>query len=478
MASYLVGSGGKLPMRVKLLYGWGDLFGGGALNLIGFYYLIFLTDVVNINPAWAGLVILASKGWDAVSDPLMGIITDRTGTRLGRRRPYFIVNVFSVPLCMVLLWFPAPFSSELQRFLFALTGYLIFSTASTVLMVPYLSMMPILARDYGDRISLNAIKMAFSFGAGILAAVVPMQIVAAFGEPQKGYPAMALILGLFYALPWIFISLGLREPDSRGETSAERFGFAQFFAPLRLRSFRYLSGIYLGAFLVLDIMSGLIAYYMTHVLGRPGDLRIVLGVLIVCQLLSMPAVSILAKRIGKNRMAILAALVWIGSVAFMALSPADWPAWVIYLQAAITGFGVCGSLVMPWALYPDAADVGELAFSRDCAGSFSGLMTFFRKLASAVALFIIGLVLQYSGYLRPEAAGLPVVQPASALAAIRLLLCLGPVVLLGMVILLAAKNPLTKESYDVVRRRLDFLRGASDRDVAEDELRPVLEKLV
>ena len=84
MKTYTVGTEGKLPVKAKLIYGWGDLFGGGALNLVGFYYLIFLTDVMNINPAWAGLVILVSKIWDAVSDPLMGVITDHTRTRIGK----------------------------------------------------------------------------------------------------------------------------------------------------------------------------------------------------------------------------------------------------------------------------------------------------------------------------------------------------------------------------------------------------------
>jgi oligogalacturonide transporter len=485
MRPYLVGSTVKLPLSVKLLYGWGDLFGGGALNLVGFYYLIFLTDVVRINPAWAGLIILLSKAWDAVSDPMMGLITDRTRSRWGRRRPWFMVSVVTIVVSLGLLWFPPAFQEEAYRFLFALFGYLFFATASTVLMVPYLSMMPTLARDYNERTSLNAVKMGFSFVAGIIAAIVPMKIVAAFPDIRHGYAVMGLVFGLFYAVPWIFISIFIKEPDSRNDEFKSSFRVADFLAPFKVRSFRYLAGIYLGAFLVLDLMSSLLAYYMTYVLGRPGDLTTTLGILIVCQLVSLPLVTALSKRLGKNRTLILAALVWIASVAFIALSPVSWPSWVIYVQAAVTGFGVCGSLVMPWTMYPDTVDVGTLALGRDCAGSFSGLMTFFRKMASALALFMVGLVLQLSGYVRPteELSGaasklVGQAQPDSALLAIRLLLCLAPLALLALAIVLAARTPLVRATHSIVRRRLSYMRGESQEDVPAEEFDGALERLV
>ena len=80
----------KLGFWQKTAYGLGDIFGGGSLTLIGFYYLIFLTDVVRISPALAGTVILISKVYDAITDPFEGVLSDRTRTRFGRRKPYLI----------------------------------------------------------------------------------------------------------------------------------------------------------------------------------------------------------------------------------------------------------------------------------------------------------------------------------------------------------------------------------------------------
>lgn len=485
MKHYRVGSTEKLPLAAKLIYGWGDLYGGGALNLVGFYYLIFLTDVARIDPAWAGFIILVSKAWDAVSDPLMGVVTDRTRTRIGKRRPYFIVNIFSVILALAVLWYSPPFPQEWLRFLYALFAYVLFSTVSTVLMVPYLSMMPSLARDYNERTSLNAVKMAFSFSAGILAAVLPMQLVHSFADVEKGYSIMGLVFGIVFSIPWIVIALYFREDDSRGDAPPASFDLREFVAPLKIRSFRFVTGIYLGAYLVMDLMSSLIAYYMTYVLGRPADLKIVLGVLILFQLFSMPVVTFLARKIGKAKTAILCSVVWILSVATIAVTPATWPSFVIYLQAAITGFGVCGALVMPWSMYPDVADVGRLATGRDCAGSLSGLMTFFRKFASAFALFIVGLVLRISGYARPTEEVVDgvkrivnQVQADSVLGAIRALLSLAPLLLLGLVIVLAARYPLGQDAHAAVRRKLDYLDGVASEDLGAEESEALLRSLV
>ncbi len=125
----------KLPLKTKLIFGSGDIFGGASVNMVSLYYLIFLTDVVRIPPSLAGTVILISKIWDAFSDPLMGILTDRTRTRLGKRRPYFIAAAFSIFSASLLLWNPVAFESLTVRFFYVLLSYLLFNTVSTMVLI-------------------------------------------------------------------------------------------------------------------------------------------------------------------------------------------------------------------------------------------------------------------------------------------------------------------------------------------------------
>ena len=131
------GQNEKLKLSTKLGFGAGDIFGGGSLMIIGFFYLFFLTDVVRISPALAGTVFLISKAWDAVSDPLMGIISDRTRTRFGRRRPYFLIGIVLIFTSFFMMWYPVGFESEMARFASVAVAYVFFSTAYTITMIPY-----------------------------------------------------------------------------------------------------------------------------------------------------------------------------------------------------------------------------------------------------------------------------------------------------------------------------------------------------
>ncbi|MFW6261136.1 MAG: MFS transporter [Spirochaetota bacterium] len=475
----------KPSIATKTIFGSADLFGGGALNMVGFYYLIFLTDVVQISPAYAGAIVLASRIWDAVTDPAMGVIVDRTRTRFGKRRPYFMAAVVTVFISMVVLWYPVAWADEVARVLFALFGYLFFSTVSTTVMVPYLSMQPELTSDYNERTSLNVFKMAFSFIASIIAAIVPMTIVRAFADIRTGYLAMGLVFGVFYALPWIGISLHIRERDNRSDPPPPRFSFGDILVPLRIRTFRMLILIYLGAFLTLDVMSSVIAFAMTYLFNRPDDLQTVLGTLIVTQIVFLPFISTLTGRFGKNKVLVATAFVWMAGVAAIAVMPRAVPLPALLGLAVVTGVGVSGCMVIPWTMYPDATDVGMLVTGRDVAGSFGGSMTFFRKLASALALFIVGLVLDLSGYLAPFQETIDGVtqnvireQPAAALTTIRFLLVGLPLLLLGMAGIVAARYPLTPEVHARLSLHVRRLRGEEVEPLEEADVEALRKTLV
>ena len=106
----------KLSVWRKIGYGLGDIYGGGASVIISFYYLIFLTDVVRLPPALAGTVILLSKVYDAITDPFEGVISDRTRTSLGRRRPYLLAGIPLIFLTFFGLFYPVNFATRPTAF--------------------------------------------------------------------------------------------------------------------------------------------------------------------------------------------------------------------------------------------------------------------------------------------------------------------------------------------------------------------------
>ena len=173
----------KLGLWQKIGYGLGDIYGGGACVIVGFYYLIFLTDVVRINPALAGTAILVSKVYDSITDPFEGVLSDRTRTQLGRRRPYLLAGVPLVFLSFFALFYPTGsegplgLAQELYRFVFVVGMYLFFSTVVSIVMLNYNALQSEITLDYDERTSLSSVRIFFSTVSSLVCALVPLEIV-------------------------------------------------------------------------------------------------------------------------------------------------------------------------------------------------------------------------------------------------------------------------------------------------------------
>lgn len=474
----------ELGIKESLIFASGDLFGGGAQVMIGFYYLIFLTDIVGLRPSLAGLVVLVSKFWDAISDPLMGLITDGTESRFGRRKPYFLAGFFGIIAAFLLLWYPISSSNQLITFSYVLFAYLFYSTVNTMVMVPYSAMSSEISEDVIRRNNANGMRLFFSQVSSLLCAVLPLEIVKLFGDIQTGYLVMAGLFGVFFAVPFLLIFFFTEE---RIIVKAEktRFSLKDIAAPFRIRSFRILIGIYLSAFLTMDVVSAVFAYYMKYYLNRPGELNLVLGTMLITQIVLVPLVMYSANRIGKARTLRYSTYIWIIGVALLGLLTPEWQGAAVYFNAAIMGIGLIGGIVIPWIMYPDVTDVGELVFGRRKSGSFSGVMTFMRKLSSALGIFLVSVSLDIAGYIEPvkemvngKTVETAFAQPDSVITALKIVLVAFPVVFLGIVLLNSFRYPLSYAMHQRLRNVLAFQRGESETEPDPAEVEAVLEELV
>ena len=467
----------------KFLFASGDMYGGGAQIIISFYYLIFLTDVVGLKIGLAGTVVLISKVWDAVSDPLMGVITDNTRSRFGRRRPYFMAGFFGIIAAFILLWNAVSFDSQAAVFAYVLFAYLFYSTIQTMVMVPYAAMSSEISTDFDERTAINGMRLFFSQFATLICAVVPLEIVKLLPTARGGYLVMAAIFSVFFAVPYILMFFYTKErvPHS-GKTE---FKFKSFIEPFKVKSFRNLLGIYMCSFLAMDIVSAVFAYYMKYYMNRAGELNYVLGAMLIVQTILVPVVVMVSKKIGKAKTVMASVIIWFAAVIYMGVMQAGWPGWVIYSVAVIMGVGIVGCVVMAWTMYPDTTDVGEFAFKRRNAGSFGGIMTFMRKFSAALGLFAVSQIMALGGYIEPTneivdgvTKTIEYAQPASVITAIKVIVLVLPIVLLTLTFIFAKRYPLSRGMYDKLSIALKHQRGELPEGLSEEEENEIKSKLI
>lgn len=454
------------PSRFEMaVFAAGDIFGGGASIIINFYYLIFLTDVVKIQPALAGTVLLISRVWDAVNDPLMGFITDNTRSRWGRRKPYFLIGFFGIMGAFFLLWYPVSNGSDLVKFAYLLFSNLLYATVATIVAVPYAAMSSEISQNYGKRNAVNGLRLLFSQSASLVCAVLPLEMLKLFDDPKEGYMAMGLSFGLLFSIPFLLMFFFTRERVPIAKEKS-RFSWKDFQAPFQVRSFRCLMLMYLFAFVAMDVVSNVFSYYMKYYLKRPSELNYVLGTMLVTQIILVPAVIAVSNRIGKARTFRGSTVIWAAGILLLSVQSNRFPAWAIYANAALMGMGVVGCSVLPWVMFPDVADAGELYAGKRNAGSFSGMMTFMRGFSSAVAIFIVSNILQLSGYVKPKSkivdgvtTSVLMEQPASVIGALRVIVVVVPLLCLLISNRAAKKYPLSKERHEALLSYLQFQRG-------------------
>lgn len=429
------------------MFALGDAFAGGASSLIAVLHLVFLTDVVGLNPALAGSAALLAKLWDAINDPLTGALSDRTRTRIGRRRPWIIGGGLLLIGGMTLLWWPQPpVRDQLALAAWAMGTYIVYNTIQTTIAVPYASLSTELTTDPAIRNRINVLRLLCSTVASASLTLIATQLVTWYRHGTLSAQGLQLALvggfGSLFTVLVLLVGICCRERVPLPPVPEKLQFFAGFAAPLRLWPFRVLLGMYLCQAIAMDIISATILYFSANVV-HGVNATVFLGTFIAVNLAAFPLVSQLVKRVSKHtiyRTLLPLALVAIWVVA---LYPRNGPVLGLYAAAALVAIGMSGAQLLSWVIFPDVLDAAELATGRRDAGSYGGLMTFTRGVAAAVTIQLIGLMLHFTGYRVPVPGQLPPQQPDSAVWGIRLVLLIGVFTLLSLAWFVSRRYPLT-----------------------------------
>lgn len=455
--------GEQLSLWTKLGYAAGDLGNSvGPGTIIPFWYLYFLTDVARLDPALAGLAILAGKLWDAVNDPLIGILSDRTRTRWGRRRPFLLFGAAPFGVTFALLWIVPPIHNQWLLCAYFALVYILFDTAFTLVACPFSALAPELTLDHDERTSLITYQMAVSIGSGLLAALL-LGVVIFPHYPDReatAFLVMGLVCAVAFAVPlWITFAVTRERPEFQVEAAPPPLQGLRYV--LRNREWRYVLAMGLLSWMPVDIAAAAFPYFLVYWIGMAaGDASLVMGVILASAALLLPLVSWMARRLEKKTAFLIATATWAVLMLSILLVPRG-AVVLAYLLAALSGLGVASAHLLPSAMSPDVLEVDELMSGKRQEGLYSGFSVFVRKLSTGLVLALIGPILSWSGYAEGAES-----QPAAALTAIRLVMTVLPALLLVAACAVAWSYPLTRARHaeilqELARRRAERQVGAS-----------------
>jgi oligogalacturonide transporter len=451
----------------RMAYASGDIYGGGSFIVVGLLFLVYLTNVEGFSGTSAGIIVFIGKAWDAITDPFMGQLSDRTRSRFGRRRIYFLLGSLPVFFSWVMLWYGFGITDGTAKFLYYTLAYIFFSTAFTIVMVPYNAILSDMVRDYNRRSAFTGMRLGFSAAAAIFCATVPALITGAYTDPKQAYLIMGLAFGAVFAICWLVVFLGTWENQMK---PIPVISIKDWLNVLKNRSFRIYVTIFILCQMAIDTVMTLAVYFLTVSLQKEELFVPIMGSILATQLVFIGIFSHVAQKTDKTTPAYISAGVWIAaSIAVIFFSNAT-PGFIIIATCSLIGVGSAGLNLFSWSALPDIADVDELITGRRREGLYAGVSTFLRKLSGGVVVGVLGIALDVIGYSK-EAVSAGSISPTTDWG-IRILFCAIPFTFLIFALLFLRKYKLGRREFNIMNNILNRYRaGETDISIVGEELR-------
>jgi oligogalacturonide transporter len=475
-------------LKTKLCYAAGDIYGGGAFMIFSLLFMNFLVLVEGLPVLATTVIIFIGRLWDAITDPLFGRISDKTRSRFGRRRIFFLIGIIPVYLSFVMLFYSFGIESVTYKIFYFTFAYMFFGTAFAVVMVPYNAILSDMTSDYNERTSYTMVRMIFSGVASLLSAVIPGIIIKAVGSTQNGpqqipgYLVMALVFGAVFGISWLIAFLGTKEREDLPKP--EKITLKFWLSVFQNKAYKNFLGIFLSFQIAVDLVLALFIFYIDIVVLQYKNYELIVGTLLVTSVILMVVHSAIARKKGKAFPLYIGIPVWILTTFVFFWLDSSVPVFVLCGLAVLIAVGSSAGNLATWSMLTDIYDIDEIRTGKRREGIYSGMTTFLRKFASGVAVLLMGLGLQALGFDQSEYSVLKAstldFDPAAyaqsgVVSGIRLMFVLIPLLLLSICLIFAIKNKINKRRFDAVLKGIDeFKACGSINGLSEQETADVL----
>ena len=397
----------RLTLKTRIGYGIGDIAICLYWSGVGLYLLYFYTDVIGISGSLAGLIYFIGMAWDAATDPFMGYMAERTRTKWGVYRPYLLFGNIPLALSFVLLFWVPPLEGS-SLFFFLLFANLLHRTCFTLVSVPFSSLTPRITSDSQERTNLTGFRMLGAQTGTNLMALLAFPIIFWVGgeDESMGFIVLASIAGITAILIHSITFITVKEPDN--DQGIERVGGSLADAARAIGKNKPFWLVF-SATLIVGITTiffgNNLIYYTKYALDLHEHQGTILFTSGIVAFLSIPIWWIISNRLGKKITWLISSTVTLSSLILFYFYDIKTLNELLFLVAFI-GFGSGAGGILFWSMLPDTIEYGEVLTGVRSESSLYGFMTFAQKGSIAIAVLILGWVLDAIGYQANQAMSL------------------------------------------------------------------------
>ncbi len=430
---------GKLPLISQIGYGIGDSSFTFGTAVTGFYLLIFLTNVVGLRGWMASGIIFIGFVWDAVTDPIVGHLSDGIRSKFGRRRTLMLASVIPLALSFFAVFGVSALIANLSpdwlgigetgimflKAFLVLIIYLFYYLMYTLAYMPYIALINDMTKDYKQRTRLTGFRMVFTIIATIVAVAVPDLIIGDVSITHSGekFILISAIFGVLMVVILLFCIFSTFELPTEQKPERTKFRFRKYFADCwKNKPFRQSAFAFMFSLAAIFVVQDIIQYYVNYWLRSPELFLPLAGSVLVIGFLSVPLWVFVSNKIGKRNGLFVGAACWVVSLFMLAFLPqqgyagialdfqnelyvvplsmgeaiAAFPLWG-WLAVLILGFGMGNIHLTAYGMYPDAISLIAKEHP-ELEGSHFGAVSFLQKVGIGFATLVIGPILDLTGY--------------------------------------------------------------------------------
>lgn len=361
-----------------------------------------MATVVGLDARLGGLVILIAKVWAVIADPLAGLVSDKSETRWGRRRPFILAGGLLAALCFMLLFFVPPTNSQNVLFLYLTAVYVVLNTGYSLFSVPYLTMASEMSANPDERTTIMSFRNAF-LGVGLIVVALTLPILFWLQESgasaREAYERMGLLVGLVIAMSTLSVFFGTARAPAKAATAATvplgeqlRIAWANkpFVVLIAANIVQYISA-------GIGYAGGLFFFSLTMDLGQEA-LNVVTVWLIIISVASMAAMPLLvwaAARLGKMTVYKWCLVLYAISIQFYFTADKD-SLWIVWLIAIAIGLFNGGFILMSFSVLTDVIHYDRIRTSISREGVLSSVYSAVDKVGNALGgvlfMFFLSLI--------------------------------------------------------------------------------------